>query len=80
MPFAHALRDRGIGPDLIGFELNDQGWQAEFAWDRPKVAVLLDGPEAAECAAAFAAVGWDALLVKEWPLEELARRILEVQG
>jgi hypothetical protein len=78
--YARDLRDLGVSPDLIGFELNEQGWQAELAWDRPKVAVLLDGPEAAESAAAFAAAGWDARPVAGWPVEELARRILEVQG
>ena len=82
-PLAHALRDHGVPPpaqDCVGFEVDDQGWQAELGWDPPKVAVLADGPETAECAAAFAAAGWDARRAADWPVEELARRILEVRG
>jgi hypothetical protein len=80
-PLAHALRDRGVSPpppDYVGYELDDQGWQAELAWDPPKVAILAEGPHAVDCAAVFAAAGWDARLAKDWPPDELARRILEV--
>ena len=82
-PLAHALRDRGVPPppeNYVGFEVDEQGWQAELAWDPPKVAILADGPETADCAAAFAVAGWDARPAKDWSLEELVSRILEVHG
>ena len=60
--------------DQIGYELNDQGWQAEIAWVVPRVAVVADGDE--ECVAAFAAAGWDARVAGDWPPEELAARIM----
>ena len=47
-PLAHALSDPGVPPpaqDCVGFEVDDQGWQAELGWDPPKIAVLADGPE-----------------------------------
>ena len=60
--------------DQVGYELNDQGWQAEVAWVVPRVAVVADGDE--ECVAAFAAAGWDARVAGDWPPEELAARIM----
>ena len=76
-PLAHQLAGLGVPAPTdkqIGFELNDQGWQAEVAWMIPRVAVVADGDE--ECAAAFAAAGWDARVAGDWPPEELAARIM----
>jgi hypothetical protein len=60
--------------DQIGYELNDQGWQAEIAWETPRIAIIADGDD--ECVAAFAAANWDARVAGDWPPEELAARIL----
>ena len=76
-PLAHQLAGLGVpapADDQIGYELNDQGWQAEIAWVAPRVAVIADGDE--ECVAAFAAAGWDARVAADWPPEELAARIM----
>ena len=58
----------------VGYELNDQGWQAELAWAGPRVAVVAGGDE--ECVAAFTAAGWDARVAGDWPPDELAARIM----
>ena len=60
--------------DQIGYELNDQGWQAEIAWEAHRVAIIADGDD--ECVAAFAAANWDARVARDWPPEELAARIM----
>ena len=76
-PLAHRLADLGVSApaeDEIGYELNDQGWQAEMAWLGPRVAVIADGDE--ECVASFTAAGWDARVAGDWPPEELAARIM----
>ena len=80
-PLAHQLADLGVPApteDQIGYELNDQGWQAEIAWAVPRVAVIADGDE--ECLVAFTAAGWDARTAGDWMLEELAARITEGTG
>ena len=76
-PLAHRLAGLGVpapAEDQIGYELNDQGWQAEVAWAGPRVAIVADGDK--ECVAAFAAAGWDARVAADWPPEELAARIM----
>ena len=76
-PLAHRLAGLGVpapAEDQIGYELNDQGWQAEVAWADPRVAIVADGDK--ECVAAFAAAGWDARVAADWPPEELAARIM----
>jgi len=76
-PLAHQLAGLGVPApteDQIGFELDDQGWQAEIAWVTPRAAVIADGDQ--ECAAAFAAAGWDARVAGDWLPDELAARIL----
>ena len=60
--------------DQLGYELNDQGWQAEIVWVAPRVAVIADGDEG--CVAAFVTEGWDARVAADWPPEELAARIM----
>jgi hypothetical protein len=76
-PLAHQLAGLGVPApteDQIGYELNDQGWQAEIAWAAPRVAVVADGDE--ECVAAFAAAGWDARAPGDWTPDDLAARIM----
>jgi len=77
VPLAHRLAGFGVPAptdEEIGFELNDQGWQAEMAWLTPRAAVIADGDE--ECVAACRAAGWDARVAGDWPPEELAARIM----
>src|SRR6185437_4797982 len=71
-------------PGQVGYELNDEAWQAELAWPQARVAVLAAGPgsgvaaaEVAAAAAAYRAAGWDARPARDWPPDELAARILE---
>jgi ATP-dependent helicase YprA (DUF1998 family) len=76
-PLAHRLAALGVPApteDQIGYELNDQGWQAEIAWEGPRAAIIADGNE--EGIAAFVATGWDARVAVDWPLEELAALIM----
>jgi len=78
---AHALAERGVAgpePGQIGFELGPEAWQAELAWPLRKLAVIADGPDAevADCISAYSAAGWDARLPRDWPPDELGRRIL----
>ena len=54
----------------VGYELSDEGWQAELAWPRMKVAVMLPEPDP-DRDAAFAAAGWTVKAVDEWTPEEL---------
>ena len=47
-PLAHRLAELGVpapAEDQVGYELGDQGWQAELAWAVPRVAVIADGDE-----------------------------------
>ncbi len=74
---AHQLAGLGVPAPTesqIGYELNDQGWQAEIAWEETRAAIIADGAE--ECVAAFAVAGWDARVAGDWPPEELAARIM----
>ena len=76
-PLAHQLAALGVpapADDQIGYELNDQGWQAELAWLTPRAAIIADGDQ--ECVAAFTAAGWDARPAADWPPEELAALIM----
>jgi hypothetical protein len=76
----HELAVRGVptpAPGQIGYELGDQAWQAELAWESRLAAVIAPGAEAGDCIAAYAAAGWDARLPGDWPPDELAQLILE---
>jgi hypothetical protein len=80
-PLAHRLHELGVPPpraEQIGYELGEQAWQADLAWEGPRAAVLAEGPdsEVRDCMTAYAAAGWDARLARDWPPDELARRIL----
>jgi hypothetical protein len=76
-PLTHQLAALGVPAPTehqIGYELNDQGWQAEIAWEETRAAIIAGGDE--ECVAAFAAAGWDARVAGDWPPKELAARIM----
>jgi hypothetical protein len=83
---AHDLARLGVPePDAgtqIGYELGEQGWQAELAWPDRRVAVIAQEPagEVANCIGAYTAAGWDARLARDWPPAELGRRIVDVRG
>ncbi|MET9398446.1 DEAD/DEAH box helicase [Kitasatospora sp. NPDC002965] len=78
--FAEAVAERGAPLPEGGFELDDRGWQAELAWARHKVAIVLaprpqpDGEadhEAADRDRAFTEQGWDVRPVAAWTVDEL---------
>jgi len=83
---AHELAALGIPePDAdtqIGYELGEQGWQAELAWPDRLVAVIAEEPagEVDNCIGAYTAAGWDARLARDWPPAELGRRIADDNG
>ncbi|MDG4830480.1 DEAD/DEAH box helicase [Solwaraspora sp. WMMD1047] len=73
------LADQGLPPPVVGYELGDQGWQAELAWPEQRTAVLLTGaagdPEIADRDGAYAAAGWQARRAGDWSIADLAARI-----
>lgn len=70
------LAKLGVAAPIVGFELDEHGWQAELAWETAKVAVVLaGGDELYERDRAFAAAGWDARPVTGWTAGELTERI-----
>ncbi|WP_055482043.1 DEAD/DEAH box helicase [Sphaerimonospora mesophila] len=74
---AHALTELGVSAPEAGYELGEQAWQAEMAWPRAKVAVVLagDDDEAHKRDVAYAQAGWDVRIAGRWTAEELAERI-----
>ncbi|MDB4872771.1 MAG: helicase, partial [Gemmatimonadales bacterium] len=76
--FARALAELGVrAPRDLGFELGDQAWQAEIAWPKTKIAIVLagDDDEARKRDAAYTEAGWDVRAVPGWTPEELAELI-----
>ncbi|MEU4564659.1 DEAD/DEAH box helicase [Actinoplanes sp. NPDC023936] len=77
------LIQRHVPAPVSGYELNDAGWQADFAWPRLRIAVVqrLHGPaaeiEEQDRDAAFAAEGWHVRPAKEWDVDELATLVNE---
>lgn len=74
----HGLISRHVPAPVAGYELNEDGWQADFAWPNLRIAVVqrLHGPaaeiEEQDRDAAFAAAGWHVRPAKEWDVDELA--------
>lgn len=70
---------RNVPVPEVGFELGDQGWQAELAWPDKRVGVVLsstiDDHEAVERDAAFAQAGWRVATAKDWDIEELIEQL-----
>ncbi len=79
-----SLVRRGAPAPVVGYELGDQGWQAELAWPGQHVAVVLAGPtdnlEIADRNGAYAAAGWRARTAREWNIDELAEALLAGEG
>ncbi|MCT9934557.1 DEAD/DEAH box helicase [Planotetraspora sp. A-T 1434] len=76
--FAQRLAEVGVpAPDVVGYELGEQAWQAEMAWPSAKVAIVLagDNDEVRKRDAAYTEAGWDVRAVPGWTPEELAERI-----
>lgn len=71
------LAERGLPVPEVGFELGDGNWQAEAAWPRYHIAVVLadDGDEAERRDAAYAEAHWDVRTARHWLPDELGRRI-----
>ncbi|WP_021591493.1 DEAD/DEAH box helicase [Actinomadura welshii] len=66
----------------IGYELSEQGWQAEVAWPDRKIAIVLagDDEEAHRRDIAYAEAGWEVRPVAGWTYEELAERLMDGNG
>jgi hypothetical protein len=71
---ARAVADRGKTAPIFGFELGDDGWQADFAWDQDavKVAVVSSAPyasprpETERRDSAYQAAGWTIRSATDW--------------
>lgn len=73
------LAARGLPVPVVGYELGDEGWQAEVAWPERRIAILWpdppDDPETMRRDRAYAAGGWDARVADRWTIDELVERI-----
>ncbi|GAA3726853.1 DEAD/DEAH box helicase [Plantactinospora mayteni] len=74
-----ALIRRDLPVPVVGYELGDQGWQAELAWPEERVAVVLSGaaedPEVQDRDGAYAGAGWHVRTAREWSADELIDRL-----
>ncbi|MBX6751842.1 MAG: hypothetical protein IRY85_19655 [Micromonosporaceae bacterium] len=77
----HGLAARGAPLPTVGYELGDDGWQAELAWPEARVAVVLgqhhglSASHVDERDRAFAAAGWHARAPHQWTIDELLLHI-----
>ncbi|BAL91243.1 putative DEAD/DEAH box helicase [Actinoplanes missouriensis 431] len=71
-----ALPQRNLPVPVVGYELGEQGWLAEFGWPAQRLAIVLSGPagdpEIEDRDKAYGAAGWHARTAREWSVEELA--------
>ena len=78
------LAQRNLPVPVVGYELGDQGWQAELAWPDRRVAIVLTGspedPETEDRDRAYAEAGWHARTARQWPVDELARHLAATSG
>ncbi|PWU48057.1 RNA helicase [Micromonospora globispora] len=78
------LARQDVPAPVVGYELGDQGWQAELAWPDRRIAVVLTGspddPEVADRDRAYADAGWHARTAREWSAEELAAQLAATSG
>ena len=72
------LADRGLALPYAGFELGDARWQAEFAWEDARIAIVLsvrdrelDADEYRRRDEAFRAAGWTVRPATDWTVGEL---------
>ncbi|MFV2106088.1 DEAD/DEAH box helicase [Micromonospora sp. LOL_015] len=76
---ARQLASHGLPAPVVGYELGDQGWQAELAWPDKRIAIVLagpdDDPEIEGRDQAYAADGWHARPARDWSVADLVERI-----
>ncbi|WP_331461114.1 helicase-related protein [Micromonospora tarapacensis] len=78
------LARQDLPAPVVGYELGDQGWQAELAWPERRIAIVLSGPsddpETEDRDRAYAQAGWHARTAREWSVDELAAKIRAWSG
>ncbi|RAO47814.1 ATP-dependent helicase HRQ1 [Micromonospora saelicesensis] len=78
------LARQDLPAPVVGYELGDQGWQAELAWPDRRIAIVLTGPsddpETEDRDRAYAEAGWHARTAREWSADELAAEIKATSG
>ncbi|MET8318487.1 DEAD/DEAH box helicase [Micromonospora sp. NPDC005189] len=78
------LARQDLPAPVVGYELGDQGWQAELAWPDRRIAIVLTGPsddpETEDRDRAYAEAGWHARTAREWSVDELAAEIKATSG
>ncbi|MGV9370032.1 DEAD/DEAH box helicase [Micromonospora tulbaghiae] len=78
------LARQGLPAPIVGYELGDQGWQAELAWPDRRIAIVLTGPsddpETEDRDRAYAEAGWHARTARQWSVDELAAEIRATSG
>ncbi|MCO8271803.1 DEAD/DEAH box helicase [Actinoplanes sp. TRM 88003] len=69
---------------VVGYELGDQAWMAEFAWPDRRLAIVLagdeDDPETDDRDKAYHAAGWHARTAVDWSADDLAELIGTTKG
>ncbi|GAA1636915.1 hypothetical protein [Actinoplanes couchii] len=69
---------------MVGYELGEQGWQAEIAWPDRLTAIVLSGstgdPETEDRDRAFGAAGWHARTARDWSADDIAELIERTNG
>ncbi|WLS44506.1 DEAD/DEAH box helicase [Micromonospora profundi] len=78
------LARQDLPAPIVGYELGDQGWQAELAWPDRRIAIVLTGPsddpETEDRDRAYADAGWHARTAREWSVDELTAAIKATSG
>ncbi|MGN9768429.1 DEAD/DEAH box helicase [Micromonospora sp. SD12] len=78
------LARQDLPAPVVGYELGDQGWQAELAWPDRRIAIVLTGPsddpETEDRDRAYAEAGWHARTAQQWSVDELAAEIRATSG
>ncbi|MEO3777276.1 DEAD/DEAH box helicase [Micromonospora sp. B11E3] len=78
------LARQDLPAPVVGYELGDQGWQAELAWPDRRIAIVLTGPpddpETEDRDRAYAEAGWHARTARQWSVEELAAQLAASGG
>ncbi|MFF0365776.1 DEAD/DEAH box helicase [Micromonospora sp. NPDC005087] len=78
------LARQDLPAPVVGYELGDQGWQAELAWPDRRIAIVLTGrsddPETEDRDRAYAEAGWHARTAREWSVDKLVAEIRATSG
>ncbi len=79
-----ALIKRNLPVPVVGYELGEQGWQAEFAWPDRRLAIVLSGPdgdpETEDRDRAYGVAGWHARTARDWSADDIAELIDSTNG